>query len=91
MLDRDAVLVPAGWDSWGKINVLREGFEPGRVCKAWERSLSRGRQADEGNDEGEGIEDLWMAMVPDTDRHTKVCRSSRFPVSIGYIYRVLLI
>ncbi|KAJ3044642.1 hypothetical protein HDV00_001568 [Rhizophlyctis rosea] len=27
VLDRDTVLVPSGWDSWGKIRVLREGFD----------------------------------------------------------------
>ncbi|KAJ3285630.1 hypothetical protein HK104_009391 [Borealophlyctis nickersoniae] len=27
VVDRDTVLVPTGWDSWGKIRVLREGFD----------------------------------------------------------------
>ncbi|KAH6562963.1 hypothetical protein BASA60_010880 [Batrachochytrium salamandrivorans] len=26
MIERDAVLIPSGWDSWGKIKVLRDGF-----------------------------------------------------------------
>lgn len=63
VLDRDAVLVPAGWDSWGKINVLREGFDLQRVHNAWEASLRDPRG--EGD---ETIEDLWTAMVPDTER-----------------------
>ena len=33
VVDRDAVLVPAGWDSWGKIGVLDEGFETGRQSR----------------------------------------------------------
>ena len=26
-LDRDRIVVPAGWDSWGKISVMRDGFD----------------------------------------------------------------
>ncbi len=70
VLDRDAVMVPAGWDSWGKIKVLRDSFDPGRVLKAWEASLARagGEEGDE-----EGLEDLWVAVIPDTERGIKVC------------------
>ncbi|KAL1407301.1 hypothetical protein Q8F55_006722 [Vanrija albida] len=59
-LDRDAVMVPAGWDSYGKINVLREGFDPARVARAWDASVA--------GSEAETIEDLWTAMIPDTER-----------------------
>ena len=30
-LDRDLIVVPAGWDSWGKISVMRDGFD----AKMW--------------------------------------------------------
>jgi dynein light intermediate chain 1, cytosolic len=30
-LDRDQINIPVGWDSWGKITVLREGFD----CRGW--------------------------------------------------------
>lgn len=63
VLDRDAVLVPAGWDSWGKINVLREGFDLQRVHSAWEASVQGTTDTDD-----EAIDDLWTAMVPDTER-----------------------
>ncbi|GJJ07202.1 hypothetical protein Clacol_001402 [Clathrus columnatus] len=39
ILDRDRVLVPAGWDSWGKIAVLREGFDAKGWGEAWERDI----------------------------------------------------
>ncbi|ODN82658.1 hypothetical protein L202_00955 [Cryptococcus amylolentus CBS 6039] len=39
-LDRDAVLVPSGWDSWGKIDVLRDGSDTALVEKGWKVSLS---------------------------------------------------
>lgn len=76
MLDRDAVMVPSGWDSWGKIIVLREGFEPERVHKAWTVSLRYHEQKDVGdcgaNQEGdngeEGLEGMWMGTIPDTSR-----------------------
>lgn len=63
VLDRDQVLVPAGWDSWGKIMVLREGFEPERVTAAWEVSL-RSRRGEEVDDIEEDVEDLWEGVVP---------------------------
>ncbi|EJT50405.1 hypothetical protein A1Q1_00337 [Trichosporon asahii var. asahii CBS 2479] len=66
VLDRDAVLVPAGWDSWGKINVLREGFDLQRVHNAWESSINRFGQSTDADEEA--IDDLWTAMVPDTER-----------------------
>lgn len=71
VLDRDAVLVPVGWDSWGKINVLREGFDTARVNRAWDASLSRLHDDDEMDDR-EGIEDLWEAMIPNTERGPRV-------------------
>lgn len=35
VVDRDRVLVPPGWDSWGKIRVLREGFDVEGISRAW--------------------------------------------------------
>ena len=35
-LDRDRIVVPAGWDSWGKIGVLRDGFDAQRRGEAKE-------------------------------------------------------
>ncbi|KAE8267926.1 hypothetical protein A4X09_0g4418 [Tilletia walkeri] len=31
LAERETLLVPTGWDTWGKINALREGFD----CKGW--------------------------------------------------------
>ncbi|WWC90205.1 uncharacterized protein L201_005138 [Kwoniella dendrophila CBS 6074] len=69
VLDRDAVMVPSGWDSWGKINVLREGFDPARTAKAFENSLKR-FNGDE-DDEGEPLEDIWDSMIPDIEKGPK--------------------
>ncbi|KAH9967043.1 dynein light intermediate chain-domain-containing protein [Lactifluus volemus] len=62
-LDRDRIVVPAGWDSWGKIAVLRDGFDAKAWGEAWERDLSFEAGAD---DESEtGARKLYAALVPD--------------------------
>ncbi|GAA5975091.1 hypothetical protein JCM11641_000029 [Rhodosporidiobolus odoratus] len=50
VIDRDGVLVPSGWDSWGKIRVLRERFECEACGEGWEADLARvrARARDEG-------------------------------------------
>lgn len=35
VIDRDKILVPANWDSWGKIRIIREGFDIEGVGNAW--------------------------------------------------------
>jgi dynein light intermediate chain 1, cytosolic len=35
VIDRDKVFVPPNWDSWGKIRVLREGFDVEGVNEGW--------------------------------------------------------
>jgi len=57
ILDRDHVLVPAGWDSWGKIAVLRDGFEAKLWGEAWEHDI-------EGDDaSGIGAKEMFLSLV----------------------------
>ena len=35
VIDRDKILVPANWDSWGKIRIIREGFDMEGASTAW--------------------------------------------------------
>lgn len=35
VIDRDKVLIPPSWDSWGKIRVLREGFDVEGMSHGW--------------------------------------------------------
>lgn len=58
-LDRDHIVIPAGWDSWGKIAVMRDGFEPKLWGEAWEHDLV----GEDGNDRS--AKKLFSALVPD--------------------------
>lgn len=61
-LDRDRIVVPAGWDSWGKIAVLREGFDAKMWGESWEHDLEEA----EGHGSGEaGAKKLFASLVPD--------------------------
>jgi dynein light intermediate chain 1, cytosolic len=35
IVDRDKILVPPNWDSWGKIRILKDGFDPEAVANSW--------------------------------------------------------
>ncbi|KAI6166245.1 dynein light intermediate chain-domain-containing protein [Pisolithus thermaeus] len=61
-LDRDRIVVPAGWDSWGKITVLREGFEAKSWGEAWDTDI----EANEGeSEEASGAKRMYRSLVPD--------------------------
>jgi dynein light intermediate chain 1, cytosolic len=67
-LDRDRIVVPAGWDSWGKIAVLRDGFDAKAWGDAWERDIDK----DSSDTMGEsGAKALYTSLVP--DQGVKVC------------------
>ena len=66
-LDRDRIVVPAGWDSWGKITVLREGFDAKSWGEAWEREVDTGATDLAGT---QGARALYSSLVP--DQGTKV-------------------
>ncbi|KAF9236235.1 dynein light intermediate chain-domain-containing protein [Melanogaster broomeanus] len=61
-LDRDRIVVPAGWDSWGKIGVLREGFEARMWGEAWDADLNAdGSETEDAN----GAKRMYRMLVPD--------------------------
>ncbi|OCH86224.1 hypothetical protein OBBRIDRAFT_890634 [Obba rivulosa] len=60
-LDRDKIVIPAGWDSWGKITVLREGFDPKSWGEAWERDIEYA----EGETGEPGAKKLYSMLVLD--------------------------
>lgn len=70
-LDRDRIVVPAGWDSWGKISVLRDGFDAKTWGEAWERDLDH----DEAETEP-GAKRMYAALVPDQGAKVRVPETS---------------
>ncbi|KAG9317814.1 dynein light intermediate chain-domain-containing protein [Chiua virens] len=60
-LDRDRIVVPAGWDSWGKISVLREGFEARMWGESWDTDLADESEPEDAN----GAKKMYRALVPD--------------------------
>ncbi len=67
ILDRDRIVVPAGWDSWGKIAVLRDGFDAKSWGEAWENDLEQ----TDGDVQESSARKLFRTLVP--DQGTKVC------------------
>jgi dynein light intermediate chain 1 len=61
-------VVPAGWDSWGKIVVLRDGFEAKTWGEAWERDLESDNNLSEDQP---GAKRLFGALV--ANQGVKVC------------------
>lgn len=53
VIDRDKVVVPPNWDSWGKIRVLRDGFDPEAVNIAWSLDISEAQQSLANGQSGE--------------------------------------
>jgi dynein light intermediate chain 1 len=58
-------MIPVGWDSWGKIGVLRDGFNAKSWGDAWENDLE--------SQEGEGSARTLYANLVAFDHASKVC------------------
>ncbi|KAI0195713.1 dynein light intermediate chain-domain-containing protein [Xylaria flabelliformis] len=41
VIDRDKIVVPPNWDSWGKIRVLRDGFDVESVSEGWSIDINQ--------------------------------------------------
>ena len=88
-LDRDRIVVPAGWDSWGKISVLREGFDAKMWGEAWERDLN----PEEGQTEA-GAKKAYANLVPDQGPKVKklfLCLLDKMLISCYHSHRRCLL
>lgn len=66
ILDRDRIIIPSGWDSWGKIAVLRDGFDSKLWGEAWDRDLEAGEDdAQDVKGIEPGAKALYGELVPD--------------------------
>ncbi|KAK1764078.1 dynein light intermediate chain-domain-containing protein [Phialemonium atrogriseum] len=54
VIDRDKIVVPPNWDSWGKIRVLREGFDVELVSNGWSMDLDHPLPQTDSNGTGNG-------------------------------------
>jgi dynein light intermediate chain 1 len=52
VINRDRILVPPNWDSWGKIRVLREGFDVELVSQGWSIDLDQPLRQPHANEKG---------------------------------------
>lgn len=52
VIDRDKVLIPPNWDSWGKIRVLREGFDVEGISSGWSIDVQQSPRLLAGKESG---------------------------------------
>lgn len=73
VIDRDKVLVPANWDSWGKIRIIREGFDIEGVGDAWSIEIQESsRPLVNGTGQGEDAETRDAPTFPIEDGSSAV-------------------
>ena len=56
VIDRDKIVIPPNWDSWGKIRVLRDGWEAELVSIGWTIDLNQPLTRPRGHDATEGAD-----------------------------------
>lgn len=91
MIDRDKILVPANWDSWGKIRIIREGFDMEGVSTAWSIEIQDppepinqpaagqpGQNADSADD-GSSAVTVFEQTIKDPKRETTIAHPSTTP------------
>ncbi|KAK3807260.1 MAG: dynein light intermediate chain-domain-containing protein, partial [Benniella sp.] len=62
VVERDQVMVPSGWDSIGKIKVLRSGFDCEGVAAGWDDDLREGAPA-EGVPQANGVRKVYEETI----------------------------
>ncbi|KAI8884723.1 DLIC-domain-containing protein, partial [Backusella circina FSU 941] len=82
-IERDTVLVPSGWDSWGKIKVLREGFDCEHVNEGWDADMDAvtdrqrpGKNGARGTFE-EAIPDIELDIQPQHIPVSTICEDEQ--------------
>ncbi|BGO98981.1 hypothetical protein NBRC10513v2_000083 [Rhodotorula toruloides] len=83
VVDRDQLLVPAGWDSWGKIKIMRERFDCEQAGEGWEADLERlragvsGAETDAaGEDTKRGLRREYEMVVVDFEAEDRPTNAS---------------
>ncbi len=66
VIDRDKVVIPPNWDSWGKIRVLRDGFDVEQVSKGWALDISEDFDSFQDGALTAGAVALYEEMIQDS-------------------------
>lgn len=99
VIDRDKILVPPNWDSFGKIRVLRDGFDVEKVSALWakdlnleqsyasnsnEMSVSDSKASEEAAKEGETVLSIFSSTISDPFRdRSRQPASSRNDIEVS--------
>ena len=65
-VDRDQILIPTGWDTWGKIRILRDRYDTDAVSKGWDMDMDAERDRLAGRSEdgdGDRVDDDGRRVV----------------------------
>ncbi|KAI7862405.1 dynein light intermediate chain-domain-containing protein [Spinellus fusiger] len=68
VLERGSVFVPSGWDSWGKVKALRQGFDCDNVHKGWDVDMEV--MVDGYQPEVHGVRSVYEEAIPDPSTAT---------------------
>ncbi|KAI1765748.1 putative motor protein [Hypoxylon sp. FL1150] len=71
VIDRDKIVVPPNWDSWGKIRVLRDGFDVEQVSEAWSIDLDQPFPMPKSNAAKDTTEDAPKHVIRDPNGEVK--------------------
>jgi len=72
VIERDTVLVPAGWDSWSKIKILR-GFDCEGVSRGWDIDMGLGpNDYVEGDEKVAGTRSVYEEVVRGRKEDTQI-------------------
>ncbi|EER27873.1 hypothetical protein CPC735_032090 [Coccidioides posadasii C735 delta SOWgp] len=84
VIDRDKILVPSNWDSWGKIRIIREGFDMEGVGTAWsieiQESAGSGDEPAEREpnpEDGTSAVAIYEQTIQDPKRDTAISRTNQ--------------
>ncbi|KAJ5573981.1 uncharacterized protein N7459_008408 [Penicillium hispanicum] len=88
VIDRDKILVPANWDSWGKIRIIREGFDMEGASTAWsieiqdppeplDQPVNSTTENEKGSpDDGTSAVTVFEQTIKDPKRDTNIAHAS---------------
>ncbi|KAJ1968808.1 hypothetical protein IWQ62_001015 [Dispira parvispora] len=71
VVERDFLVVPAGWDSWSKIQILRDGYDCDALSRGWDDDVNQRKGNDsfvstaEGGDSEDSARKIYAEVITD--------------------------